>query len=314
VYRRCGRRPGAKGRRLGPERIALRKLAQGSLPQRGIDEHEFGTDNFGRVRALVDLRRRRLGGCHDCVHRVGCRIPFGSMHPSPVVPELADAETNAGARHFCELARSRRFLPSRPRGLVAGSGTGHEAVFLQQRLQCELFAVDLSQQPDDLPGSERVHFSLGDVRELPFPSDGFDFVFSYHVIEHVPRPETGIGEMTRVLKPGGVLYIGTPNRRRIVGYVGGWDASTWDKVRWNVTDYKARLSGRFRNEYGEHAGFTEEELTRLLDPHVSRIEWITADYLRSKYERRLPGALLSVITRGPVLRYVAPALYALCWK
>lgn len=58
-----------------------------------------------------------------------------------------------------------------------------------------------------------------DVTErLPFPDRTFDYVFSEHQIEHVPY-SYGVfmlHECFRVLKPGGVLRIATPDLERIV--------------------------------------------------------------------------------------------------
>ena len=54
--------------------------------------------------------------------------------------------------------------------------------------------------------------AAADGLSLPFPDASFECVVSSEVIEHIPN-ENGrfIDELTRVLKPGGVLVIGTPD-------------------------------------------------------------------------------------------------------
>lgn len=42
-----------------------------------------------------------------------------------------------------------------------------------------------------------------------FPAEEFDVVYAWHVIEHVDDLHTFVGELHRVLKPGGLLFIGT---------------------------------------------------------------------------------------------------------
>jgi SAM-dependent methyltransferase len=46
----------------------------------------------------------------------------------------------------------------------------------------------------------------GDLCELPFPSESFDFVFGGAVMEHVRDPARAIAELHRVLRPGGYIY------------------------------------------------------------------------------------------------------------
>jgi SAM-dependent methyltransferase len=58
---------------------------------------------------------------------------------------------------------------------------------------------------------------LGALPELPvlrmdasimqFPDDHFDVVFSKDVFEHLSDPEGAIGEISRVLKPGGTMFV-----------------------------------------------------------------------------------------------------------
>jgi predicted SAM-dependent methyltransferase len=56
------------------------------------------------------------------------------------------------------------------------------------------------------------------TRPLPFPDRSFDYVFSEHQIEHIFYPEGVfmLKECLRVLKPGGVVRIATPDLERIV--------------------------------------------------------------------------------------------------
>lgn len=47
----------------------------------------------------------------------------------------------------------------------------------------------------------------GDIRELPYGDSVFDLVMSGHVLEHMADPNVALGEMIRVLKPGGILIL-----------------------------------------------------------------------------------------------------------
>jgi ubiquinone/menaquinone biosynthesis C-methylase UbiE len=78
-------------------------------------------------------------------------------------------------------------------------------------------AIELSRQRlEALYGSvsERVEFRQVDAKGLPFPEGSFDVVFMVDVYEHLHPHEIEhiLGEVRRVLRPGGVLIIHTgPN-------------------------------------------------------------------------------------------------------
>ena len=53
-------------------------------------------------------------------------------------------------------------------------------------------------------------FVVGDVRQLPFPDDSFDFVYAGGVVEHFRESGRSVAEMTRVLRPGGRVLFTVP--------------------------------------------------------------------------------------------------------
>jgi SAM-dependent methyltransferase len=54
--------------------------------------------------------------------------------------------------------------------------------------------------------------TIGDVRDLPFRDASFDAIYSMGTIEHFDETERAVGEIARVLKPGGRAIVGVPNR------------------------------------------------------------------------------------------------------
>jgi len=54
-------------------------------------------------------------------------------------------------------------------------------------------------------------FHKGDAGRLPFPDNAFQIVTLLNVIEHVPDYPTVLAEATRVLRPGGRLFVVCPN-------------------------------------------------------------------------------------------------------
>jgi SAM-dependent methyltransferase len=222
-------------------------------------------------------------------------------------PELPS--THAGARHFCLLAKGRNLLTEHPRGLVAGCGLGHEAAYIQESLGASIVGID--PEVDRNQVCSGFEFHPASVLDIPAADASFDFVFYHHVIEHVPDADKSLAEISRVLKSGGWMYLGTPNRHRILGYVGSHTASLKNKVVWNAQDYWARLRFRFRNEHGAHAGFSKKELGLMMDKYFSETEWLTRDYLIFKFGQRMPKSVLSLATAPLIMDIAAPAIYAL---
>jgi dolichol-phosphate mannosyltransferase len=88
-----------------------------------------------------------------------------------------------------------------------------------------------------------------DCRQLPFPNESFDAVICSEVIEHVPDGPEVLGEIDRVLRPGGALILGTPDYGRALWWVLEW---IYGKV----------LPGAYADEHITH--FTRSELSARL--------------------------------------------------
>ena len=178
----------------------------------------------------------------------------------------------------------RRHATAISRMLVVGCGDGREAHALAKALGCEVTGIDLRGQFDPQAAAE-ARLQRADATALPFATDEFDFIYSYHVLEHIPRYRDALSEMNRVLARGGGLWIGTPNRSRLVGYIGS-KVPLRKAIAWNAADWNARLRGRFRNELGAHAGFTLRELGGELRAVFSQVDDATLDYYLAIYPNR----------------------------
>jgi SAM-dependent methyltransferase len=192
------------------------------------------------------------------------------------------------------------------RVLVVGCGSGIEAATLAEELDCEVVGIDLRAE-FDRRAAARVQLKVANATALDFDDQEFDFAYSYHALEHIPNYRQALTEMRRVVRAAGYYCVGTPNRARLLGYLGaaGVDLST--KLKWNVDDWKARLTGRFRNEYGAHAGFTPEELGAELQQVFGNAEDISMAYYTALYSRH--ARLLRWSAHARMTRYLLPSVY-----
>jgi len=58
-----------------------------------------------------------------------------------------------------------------------------------------------------------------DDGKIPYPDNRFDLVYSRYVMEHLEYPDAVFSEIHRVLKPGGVFLLQTPNRLHYVSLI-----------------------------------------------------------------------------------------------
>jgi SAM-dependent methyltransferase len=97
--------------------------------------------------------------------------------------------------------------------LDAGCGAG-DGTSLLVAGGASVTAVDFSR--DDLvltrTRSSGAKVALCDVQRLPFRDCAFDLAVSCHVLEHLHHPDDYVRELRRVLKPGGTLWLITPNK------------------------------------------------------------------------------------------------------
>jgi SAM-dependent methyltransferase len=191
------------------------------------------------------------------------------------------------------------------RVLVVGCGSGREAAELALALDADVTGIDINTRWD--PEAAAVaKLQYGDATALEFPDRKFDLVYSYHALEHIPDFRRALGEMKRVLADDGCYFIGTPNRHRLVGYLGS-QSTLLNKLRWNATDWKDRLRGRFRNEFGAHAGFTRTELQKELSGAIGPARNVTLVYYVSLYARK--ATYVRLLHRLRLSSLLFPAVY-----
>lgn len=73
-------------------------------------------------------------------------------------------------------------------------------------------SVEIARRRSELAGvANRTEFLQGDMRDLRLRDSSFDAALMVEVIEHVREQREALAEVFRLLKPGGRLYLTTPN-------------------------------------------------------------------------------------------------------
>ena len=120
---------------------------------------------------------------------------------------------------FITRSRLREVLTPQPgeRILEVGPGTGYYSLPVAEWIGPDghLDLFDIQQEMLDLTigrarerGLSNLVAEQGDARQLPYPDDTFDAALLVTVLGEVPDQELALGELARVVKPGGRVVNG----------------------------------------------------------------------------------------------------------
>jgi 2-polyprenyl-3-methyl-5-hydroxy-6-metoxy-1,4-benzoquinol methylase len=114
------------------------------------------------------------------------------------------------------VAKFEKVKHLRPgRLLDVGCQKGEFLLFMQQR-GWEVKGVEFSSTPPNLFG---LDISYGKLEDVAFPTESFDLVTLWAVFEHVYHPREMLGEVHRLLKPGGRVVLLVTNIKSIPGRI-----------------------------------------------------------------------------------------------
>lgn len=113
-------------------------------------------------------------------------------------------EASSMADIGCGLCHWSRLLYSYLKPPARFAGVDREARWVAEAP--EHFRRAFPQVPPDL-----LSFQQGEATRLPLPDNSFEVVTCQTVLMHLPEPLDALGEMLRILRPGGLLLCVEPN-------------------------------------------------------------------------------------------------------
>ncbi len=175
------------------------------------------------------------------------------------------------------------------------TGIGHEVwgvdIAPEMIKQCQI----------QFDGETKAHFSTGRVEELHFADMTFDAITALGLVEYLDDDETALREMSRVLKPGGLVIITCPH------YWAPW--RRLDALYWRLVQPLRSLFGRPPYSQIIHREYRESSYRKLLENH--RFEVVDVCYygfgiIPTPFDKKLSrlqylmGRKLASQARGPL--------------
>jgi 2-polyprenyl-3-methyl-5-hydroxy-6-metoxy-1,4-benzoquinol methylase len=128
--------------------------------------------------------------------------------PEAMGGELIDAEHQLRYRFALDHVRGKRVLD-------AGCGVGWGSKLILEAGAAKVVGVDISAEAIESCRRRvpEVDFREGDLQQLPLDDDAFDVVVCFEALEHTSDTGRTLDELARVLAPGGILFVSSPNPR-----------------------------------------------------------------------------------------------------
>jgi len=131
---------------------------------------------------------------------------------------------------------------------------------------------------------QRIRFVVADAQRLPFHDEAFDRVIANHMLYHMPRIDAALGEIRRVLQPGGPLVAATNGRDHL------------REIKALLEEFDATLAGAFNSL--THQPFSLETGAAQL------AQWFDS------IEKRQYADSLAITEAAPLVAYVNSSLTA----
>ena len=224
------------------------------------------------ISLMPSYQRHYLSQCKSC-----------TMVFSNIEPDKRDLE-----QHYAQYARNDYFSPitkqryeewlnvfekyrNTSRILDVGCGMGF---FLEtaKNLNWQVFGTEYTDESVNICKQKGIEMFKGDIEEMDFKELKFDVIVSIEVIEHLSHPTAHLEKISHLLRPGGALYLTTPNfnsiNRRILS------------EKWNVLSYPEHLS--YFNKKPLHLALTHSGLAKK----EIKTEGISLESLKTSLQKK----------------------------
>lgn len=184
--------------------------------------------------------------------------------------------------------------------LEIGTGSGYGVDIIAPHAT-QFVTIDKYQSGVQREAPGNVTFLQMNIPPLKdIPSNEFDFVITFQVIEHIPKDDLFLKEIYRVLKNNGKLIVTTPNKKMSI-----------TRNPWHVREYSIReleqLMLRFfqsvetKGVFGNNAIMEYYEKNKASVKKITRFDIFNLQYRLPRQLLQIPYDILNRINRKKLL-------------
>jgi len=150
----------------------------------------------------MNIKKREYKDYEDYLSHQKSKAPIGSQLHTDLSPggKCWDSDCEGFKRIF---ETHRETIANLSKGICLGARTGQEVVILKEIGLEDCIGIDLNPDPPLV--------IEGDVHDLSFDDDSFDFVFS-NIFDHVLYHDKFLDEIFRVCKKDGICILHVDNK------------------------------------------------------------------------------------------------------
>lgn len=183
-----------------------------------------------------------------------CGMVFSSANPT--LDELEEYYKGYGRNDYLSPITIKRYheildqfesVRKTNRLLDVGCGIGYFLEVAKTR-GWEVYGTEFTDQAIEICEKKGIIMNKGVLNPANYPSESFDVITSFEVIEHINTPNPEIANFSALLRKDGLLYITTPNFNSTLRYYLG--------PKYNVIGWPEHLSY-----------YTPSTLTQLMRKH-----------------------------------------------
>lgn len=203
-------------------------------------------------------------------------------------------------RHLVAYNEAAKLVKGNVLEIGCGEGYGIEWLAPQadKYTAIDKFPTDIAQYAK---GMNHVSFQQMSIPPIQFETDNFDAIVTFQVIEHIEDDEGMVREMSRVLKPGGILVLTTPNINMSL------TRNPWHVREYTVSELEGLLQKHFskvemRGVYGNEKVMDYYEENKKSVQKFTRFDFLNLQYRLPRRLLQVPYDLLNRLNRRLLLK------------
>lgn len=159
------------------------------------------------------------------------------------------------------------WVPENVRVLDIGCGFGETLGYHRSR-GCDVYGVEVDENIRRVADKFQFNVHVGAFDPDVYDTGFFDFVTMDQVIEHIADPQDTLRGIARILKPGGLVIVSTPNAN-------GWGAKVFGSrwINWHAPYHLHHFSIRSMKAAAGKAGLVLEKTRTITSSEWLHYQW-----------------------------------------